>query len=108
MIGASMDIELARQQWNEGRRRVEARRGRSPPRTSTGCADRDRDRGALRHRSGSTFTLEELADVYDGADDWARARSTTQLPDDAPPPETSTVAGAAFYRYAAARSDYAP
>ena len=50
----------------------------------------------LRRRLGQTFTLAELADVYDGALDWARDSLYDALPEDAPPPDTSTVTDAAF------------
>jgi hypothetical protein len=102
-----VDLELARQHWREGRRRVEDAR-------------RDTDRYArlhdqvelvtagLRQRVGQSFTLDELAQAYVGADDWARALLFDAAPEGAPPPEAATVADAAFDRYALGAMDYAP
>jgi hypothetical protein len=103
-----MDLELARQQWEDGNRRVEQTRS-------------DRDRyvdlsqqvdvvvAGLRKRVGQVFTLGELADAYEGADEWAR-----ELLEDAADPETpptaeaGTVADAAFHVYARGAVDYHP
>ena len=57
-----MDLELARQQWQDGIRRVEstrADRGRYADR----MAQVDILVNALRQRVGQVFTLEELAAV---------------------------------------------
>src|SRR4051794_5573848 len=66
------DIELVRQQWQEGSRRLDRARGDNP---------RFRDlleqvevvTAELRRRVGQTFTLDELARAYRTSDDWARA-----------------------------------
>ena len=102
-----MDVQLARQQWEEGRRRIERAR-----------SDRDAYErlqaqvelvaGELRRRVGQTFTLEELARAYDRAEDWAREVLDDARDDDAPPPEAATIADAAFHLYAHGASDYAP
>jgi hypothetical protein len=102
-----VDVQLARQQWEEGRRRIERAR-----------SDRDAYErlqaqvelvaGELRRRVGQTFTLEELARAYDRAEDWAREVLDDARDDDAPPPEAATIADAAFHLYAHGASDYAP
>jgi hypothetical protein len=102
-----VDVELARQQWADGARRVEETR-----------ADRRRyallhERvdtlvHALRQRVGQTFTLAQLADAYEGADDWARDLLDSWDPGDPPVPEAGTLADAAFYAYARGASDYTP
>jgi len=102
-----VDVELARQQWEDGRRRIEATAG-----------DRARHRrlleqvdvvaGGLRQRVGQVFTLAELADAYDGADEWARALLDDDDPDAAPVAEPGTVADAAFQLYARGAADYRP
>jgi hypothetical protein len=102
-----MEVELARQHWQDGNRRVEAVR-----------ADRGRYRlllrgvelvvGRLRQRVGQTFTLAELAAAYDGADDWVRELLDETEPDAPPPTEPGTIADAAFYAYARGAVDYRP
>ena len=65
-----MDVELARQQWQDGNRRVED--ARPDDRYVDLTQQVDVVVAALRQRVGQVFTLGELADAYDGADDWAR------------------------------------
>jgi hypothetical protein len=102
-----VDVQLARQQWQEGRRRVE--RARSDPELYARLyAQVEVVAAELRRRVGQTFTLAQLAEAYDGADDWARAVLDDAREEDAPPPETATVADAAFDLYALGASDYAP
>ena len=103
---APVDVELARQQWEHGYRRVEEARG----------TRREYDRlfaqveavtAALRQRVGQTFSLDELARAYDGADIWARdAVEDTGEPGAGR--EVSTVTDAAFHLYARGATDYAP
>lgn len=98
---------LARQQWEDGRRRIE--RARSDPAAYARLtAQVELVASELRRRVGQTFTLVELASAYDGADDWARDVLEDAREDDAPPPDTATVADAAFQLYARGASDYAP
>jgi hypothetical protein len=102
-----MDVELARQQWQDGNRRLERTRD-------------DRRRYAqlvrgvelvvarLRQRVGQTFTLAELAGAYDGADEWVRELLEEDDPDGTPPQEPGTVTDAAFHAYARGATDYRP
>ena len=104
----TVDVELARQQWRDGRRRVEATRRSDDDRFAGLAGQVDLVVAALRGRVGQTFTLAELADAYDGADDWVR-----ELLDDADPEgplvtEPGTVADAAFDSYARGAADYRP
>jgi hypothetical protein len=103
-----MDLEIARQQWQDGNRRVEETR-----------ADRDRYTelgrqvdvvvSGLRKRVGQVFTLAELADAYEGADEWARELLDAAAdPDEPPTVEAGTVADAAFHAYARGAADYNP
>lgn len=107
IIGLPVEIELARQQWQDGSRRVE--RTRSDPALyarlhgQVGVVTAE-----LRRRIGQTYTLAELAELYAGADDWARSALDEAEPEAPAPPEVSTVADAAFYLYARGASDYAP
>ena len=95
----TMDVDLARQQWQDGTRRVAADR-----RLLTQV---DHVVAALRQRVGQVFTMQELADQYDRADDWARNVVDDAFPDD-PPVEAGTVADAAFDVYSRGASDYRP
>jgi hypothetical protein len=102
-----VDVELARQHWEDGNRRVEAAR-----------ADRRRYRelvqgvelvvGRLRQRVGQTFTIEELAAAYDGADTWALELLDDADPEAPVPVEPGTVTDAAFHAYARGALDYRP
>jgi hypothetical protein len=102
-----VDVELARQQWQDGNRRVEdARADRARYRRLVGGVDLVVDR--LRSRVGQTFTLGELAAAYDGADDWVRDLLEEADPEGTPPAEPGTVADAAFHAYARGALDYRP
>jgi hypothetical protein len=99
-------VELARQQWAEGHRRLVRT-------TEPGLHTRLLDQVAvvteeLRARVGKTFTLAELADAYGGVDRWAYAA----VEEHAESPEwlssASTAADAAFHLYARGARDYRP
>jgi hypothetical protein len=101
------DLELARQQWRDGNRRVEQARG-DDRRYRRLVSDVDLVVARLRQRVGQTFTLDELASAYQGADDWVREVLEDADPDEAPPAEPGTVADAAFHAYARGALDYRP
>lgn len=102
-----MELELARQQWQDGNRRIEGARGDAHRyRRLTDGVGLVVD--ALRRRVGQTFTLEELAAAYEGADDWVRELLEEADPDGSPPHEPGTVADAAFHAYARGAVDYRP
>lgn len=103
-----MNVDLARQQWQDGNRRVEAVRSNHDRYVSlTGQVDVIVS--GLRRRVGQVFTLAELADAYEGADDWARQLLDEASEPDAPPtPEAGTLADAAFHVYARGAVDYRP
>jgi hypothetical protein len=102
-----MDVELARQQWEDGRRRMDATAGDSA-RHRRLLEQVDVIADGLRKRVGQVFTLEELAEAYDGADEWARSLLDDADPDAAPAGEPGTVADAAFHLYARGAADYRP
>jgi hypothetical protein len=107
LYSLTVDLELARQQWADGARRVEE--SRADRRRYLLLTERvDTLVDALRQRVGQTFTLAQLADAYDGADDWARDLLEGWDPADPPVPEAGTLADAAFHAYARGASDYAP
>src|SRR6476661_5541484 len=85
------DLELARQQWRDGNRRLEEARGdRARYRQLVEGADRIVD--ALRRRLGQSFTLDELAAAYGHADDWVLELLEDGDPDGGIPLEPGTVA----------------
>jgi glutathione S-transferase len=101
-----MDVELARQQWNDGDRRVQALR-QNRKRYGEVLADIEAVVADLRRRVGQTFTLADLADAYDGADEWARELLDERFPETVPH-EPGTVTDAAFHVYGRGASDYRP
>jgi hypothetical protein len=107
VILGGVDTELARQQWNDGNRRVEAaraeRRRYVELQRQIEIVVRE-----LRHRVGQIFTLDELAGAYDSADRWAREAIDLADPEAPPAVEAGTVADAAFHHYARGASDYRP
>ena len=86
-------IENARYQWDEGERRL---RQAEPEHAAALDPVLWQIVDELRKRLGSTFTLEELATLYNEGTDWAdyiASRRSAGL-------DTSTVVDAAFARYA--------
>jgi len=104
----TVDVELARQQWNDGERRIdEARRGDA--RLYVELAGRvDLVVSELRGRVGQTFTLAELADAYESADRWVRELLEDSDPEAEQVGDAGTVADAAFASYARGATDYRP
>ncbi len=106
MIGGAVDLELARHQWEDGRRAVE--RWRSDRSVYESLALQvDVVTAELSRRVGQSFTLDQLASEYAGADRWALQAIHDALPD-AVPSQASTVADAAFQLYSRRASDYSP
>jgi len=107
MIRDLMDVELARQLWEDGRRQV----GRAQPGSAESrrlAAEIELVVAELRRRIGQTFTLGQLAVAYDGAAEWAQQLLYDVRPEDVSPPDTGTVTDAAFDVYAHGASDYRP
>jgi hypothetical protein len=102
-----MEVELARQQWQDGNRRLEEARS-DPGRYRRLVAGVELVVDALRQRVGQTFTLEELVAAYTGADDWVRELLEEADPEGSPPHEPGTVGDAAFHAYARGAVDYRP
>jgi len=108
LYSLTVDVELARQQWKDGQRRLDETR-RADAQRFVGLAGQvDLVVLALRGKVGQTFTLSELADAYDGADDWVRELLDDEDPDGAAVAEAGTVADAAFESYARGATDYRP
>jgi hypothetical protein len=102
-----VDLELTRQQWEVGNRRVESLRG-DPERYGALVAQLDLIVAELRKRVGQAFTLDELARTYATADAWVLDTIDRADPEGPPPREAAAVADAAFHRYAVGATDYRP
>lgn len=101
--------ELSRQQWADAARALECE-AVDPARYRQLCAIVDVVVDELRKRVGTSFTLDELLEAYDRADDWVRELVADSLP---PEPRVSgadavLVLDAAFHRYARGAGDYRP
>jgi hypothetical protein len=100
-------VEVARQEWGEGARRLEAAR-----------ADGRRYRqllellelvlDELRKRIGQTYTLTELVVAYGEADRWARELLEERAATPTWPRDLSVVLAAAFDAYQRGAIDYEP
>ena len=100
----SVDVELARQQWLDGHRRLRSL-ARDPRAYEQAHEDVDVVLAELRRRVGAMFTLAELAEVYLRADDWIREA----IEERAGVARAQSLAGdAAFHVYARGAADYTP
>jgi hypothetical protein len=93
-----MSAESARQEWEEGYRRIQTARG-DGRRYRALLSDVDAVRDDLRRRIGQTFTVEELARVYLDGDAWMR-----EVVSD--PRELPLICAAAFHLHARGATDY--
>jgi hypothetical protein len=100
-------IEIARQEWEEGSRRLEAARedGRRYPRLLE-LLDLLLDE--LRRRVGQTYTLAELVGVYTDSERWAREVIEERAPAPGWPRDLTLVLAAAFDAYQRGAADYKP
>jgi hypothetical protein len=100
-------VEVARQEWAEGHRRLERER-EQPKRYRQLLAQVDAVTEQLRRRIGGVFTLSELAGEYHRAETWA-LEAVAELPRESQwPPGLTTATDAAFYLYARSARDYEP
>jgi hypothetical protein len=106
MIGAVVDLELARQQWADGRRAL-ARAQSDPAAYRRLLAGVDVVLAELTRRLGQNFTLAELADAYRQADRWT-LEAIDDAFDDGPSPPVSATVDAAFDQFSRRASNYAP
>jgi hypothetical protein len=100
------DLDLARHQWEEGRRAVE--RARADRIEYAGLTRRiDTITAELTRRIGQTFTLAELAALYQASDRWVLEAIDDAFPAERPG-DVSTAADAAFDLFSRRASDYEP
>ncbi len=104
-IAAVLVLETVRQQWAEGNRRFEEAAGDSVlhPRL---LAQLEVVMDELRKRIGQTFTLDELAAAYAGADNWVREVVEERAAAPGWPRTLALVQDAAFHLYQRGAVDY--
>jgi hypothetical protein len=104
---SSVEVELARRQWEDGGRRLdEESHDRARQRRLLDALDVVTDE--LRRRIGQTFTLAELVDAYAHAEDWVREAIEEHAPFPGWPADLTTVQDAAFHVYSRGATDYTP
>jgi hypothetical protein len=99
-------IAHARQEWEEGHRRLQATAGDA--RLHRRLLDQlEVVTVELRRRVGQKFTLAELAEAYGSADDWSREALMRDAAS-ADLAHAATVEDAAFHLYSRGAVDYVP
>jgi hypothetical protein len=99
--------ELARQEWEEGRRRLEATRVEGH-RYRQLVELLELVLNELRKRIGQTYTLGELVVAYDDSDRWAREVLEERAAAPGWPRDLPVVLAAAFDAYQRGAIDYKP
>lgn len=97
-------VELARRQWEEGRKRFEEEAKADPRLLRALEAVTDE----LRRRVGQSYTLADLAAAYDAAEHWVRTAVADTAAFPGWPRSLTTVQDAAFHLYARGAADYRP
>ena len=100
-------LEATRDEWEEGYRRLEADAG-DRQRYAQLLAELELVLDELRRRVGQTFTLDELAATYAGADRWVQGAVAEREPAPGWPARLTTVQDAAFHVYSRGAVDYRP
>lgn len=103
----SATLDATRQEWEEGHRRLESASG-DRPRYRAFLAELELVLAELRRRIGQTFTLDELAAAYSGADRWVQEAIAEHDPAPGWPTRLTTVQDAAFHVYSRGAVDYRP
>jgi hypothetical protein len=99
------ELESARREWEEGHRRLleEAKDEVAGERL---YAQVDAVTAELRRRVGGVYTLPELVEAYDRAEDWSRTAVSERAATPGWPRTLSLVEAAAFHLYARGAQDY--
>ena len=100
-------LDVVRREWEQGYRRYEAA-SHEPVAGDRLQRQLELVTDELRKRIGQTFTLEQLAQAYDHADDWARDVISEHAATPGWPRTLSMVEDAAFYLYQRGAVDYSP
>ena len=101
-------VELARQHWEDGYRRLVQTRDPEPTRYARLLEQVEIVTAELRRRIGKSFTLAELAAAYGRADRWAYEAVGKSSETGDWMSSASTAADAAFHLYARGARDYRP
>jgi hypothetical protein len=99
-------VVVARQQWNDAFREIAP--GRPPAVDEHVVEQIEVVTEELRRRIGGSFTLAELADVYDGAERWALHAIASRSSGQTWVRTASTATDAAFHLYARGARDFQP
>jgi len=99
--------EAVRQGWEEGYRRFEAA-SREPASAERLRVQLEVVTDQLRRRIGQTFTLEQLAALYERADAWTHDAVSEHAPTPGWPRTVVMVQDAAFHLYQRGAVDYTP
>ena len=100
-------VELARQEWEEGKRRFEAARVEAP-RYRQLVELLELVLIELRKRIGQTYTLAELVAAYDASEHWAREVLEERAVTPRWPRELPVILATAFDAYQRGAIDYEP
>lgn len=103
----STTVEVARQEWAEGHRRLEQERDNAA-RYRVLHAQVEVVTEQLRRRLGAVFTLSELAAEYHRSEAWVREAIEALPPKARWQPGLTTATDAAFHLYARGARDYEP
>ena len=103
----SVVVDVARREWEDGYRRFQAA-SRDPVAADRLAAQLEVVTGELRRRIGQTFTLEELAAIYDRAEAWVRDAVSEHAATPGWPRTLALVEDAAFHLYQRGAVDYKP
>ena len=100
-------VSIARHEWEEGSRRLEAARD-DRHRYGQLLALLNLLHAELRRRIGQTYTLQQLAAAYGESESWAREvlQERAEMPEW--PRDLTTVLAAAFDAYQRGAIDYEP
>jgi hypothetical protein len=99
-----VSFDTAIYQWRAGERRLADAAPHERPALERVTA---RIHAELRRRLGGTFTVDELADLYDEGTGWCTDLAVEYAPDEPFAWDARVVADAAFGRYQRAAIDYA-
>ena len=99
--------EAVRREWEDGYRRFQDA-AREPLTGERLQAQLEVVTDELRRRIGQTFTLEELAATYEGADPWVHDAVSEHAASPGWPRHVAMVEDAAFHLYQRGAVDYVP
>src|SRR5207253_10660972 len=100
-------LEVVRREWEDGYRRFEVA-SRDPVVALRLRRQLEVVTDELRRRIGQTFTLDELAQVYERADAWARDVVSEHAATPGWPRTLTLVQDTAFHLYQRGAVDYEP